>query len=217
MEVITFDNAVISWIIFWLTYWIFGSLFTWKGHVTGKRVVTNLDEVVPVLIINMIWTLVGIVLIYFCPLRAMTDSHILIKLITMYVLMDIWFYHVHLMIHHPQIYSKIHKMHHKFRYSYALVALYCTPYEAIILNLFSTSLWPIIFQIPAPYLYIWYFLVAFNTVATHSGMNIPFFIDEHHDNHHIKYTVNYGTSVYFDWLYGTYELPTTDPQESITK
>ncbi len=119
--------------------------------------------------------------------------------------MDIWFYHVHLMIHHPQLYTKIHKLHHhnKMTQPYALTSLYCSPFEAVFLNVFATSLGPIIFQIPPPYLYIWYFFVSLNSAATHSGLSIPYLIDGAHDIHHKTFTHNYGISIYFDWIYGT--------------
>ena len=203
MNVITIDIAIYTWIIFWTTYWTFGGLLTWKAR--NVRRIEKLYETISILCWNMLWTLLGIILLYCCPLRALTDSHIIIKFIFTYIIMDVWFYHVHIMLHHPQLYSKIHKLHHhgKMVQPYALTALHCTIYEAIFLNVFATSLGPIIFQIPPPYLYLWYFFVALNSVATHSGLSIPFFIDGAHDIHHRTLTHNYGISIYFDWIYGT--------------
>lgn len=205
MDVITIDIAVWAWVIFWTTYWIFGILITWKAHVSGIRRVKDLAEVVSVVMINMLWSLFGIVLLYLCPLRAWTDSHIVLKLFLVYIMTDIWFYHFHLLIHHPQLYKKIHKLHHhdKMMQPYALTALYCQPFEAIFLNVFSTSIGPVICQLPPPYLYTWYFLIALNSVATHSGITIPYILDGNHDKHHQNYNYYYGISIYFDWIYGT--------------
>lgn len=208
MEVITIDVAVYSWLIFWFTYWIFGSFLSWKTHINGIRKVKDLGEVVSVVVTNMLWTLFAIILLYLCPLRAWTDAHVVVKLFLTYIFTDIWFYHFHIMIHHPQLYKKIHKLHHheKMKEPYALTALYCTPYEAMFLNVFSTSFGPVIFQLPPPYLYIWYFLIAINSVATHSGITIPYILDGNHDRHHQNYNSNYGLSIYFDWIYGTYSI-----------
>jgi len=207
MDVITIDVALYCWLIFWITYWGFGSFLSWRTHVTGVRKVKDLGEVVSVVSINMVWTLFGIVLLYLFPLRAWTDVHVVIKLFLTYIVTDIWFYHFHIMIHHPQLYKKIHKLHHheKMIEPYALTALYCSIYEAIFLNVFSTSLGPVIFQLPPPYIYIWYFLIALNSVATHSGLTIPYIIDGTHDKHHQSNRYYYGVSIYFDWIYGTYQ------------
>lgn len=195
--------AINSWIIFWLTYWSVGGMLTWYTNKFKK--VERLPEVITVLITNMFWTLLGVVFLCFLPLRALTNTHIIIKLFLTYFITDIYFYHVHIMLHHPQLYSALHKMHHSFQNNnYSLVALYCTPYEAIFLNVFAVSWGPVIFQIPPPYIYIWFNLVAFNSVFTHSGLNIPYVYDNLHDIHHKLFNYNYGTSVYLDKIYGTF-------------
>ena len=78
--------------------------------------------------------------------------------------------------------------------------------------LFRSSLGPFIFQIPYPYLYIWFFLVSLNLLLSHSGLKIPFLIDNAHDDHHLYFNYNYGVSGYIDMLYGT-SLP-VDSNES---
>lgn len=218
MEAITIDVALKCWIVFWVTYWIAGTVLSWVAHVKRIRLVDNVKEVVSVVTVNMLWTLLGIVLLYLCPLRAMTDMHTLLKFIFTFFLTEIWFYHVHVLIHHPQLYSKIHKLHHasQNRAPWALEALYCTPYEAIVLNVFATSIGPVIFQIPPPYIYFWYFLVALNSVASHSSIKIPYLIEDNHFWHHKRFTYNYGTTVYLDWLYGTH-LPESDFEKRVIR
>lgn len=220
MDVITIDVAINCWLIFWTTYWILGGLISWTTHVKGIREIVELQKVIYVLLINMMWTLLGIIILYFCPIRAMTDSHILIKFILTYFITEIWFYHIHLLIHHPQLYSKIHKLHHHkpMNKPYALTALYCTPYEAVILNVFATSIGPVIFQIPVPYLYFWYILISLNSLTSHSGLRVPYLIEETHDLHHLYYNCFYGLSVYLDWLYGTYlQKDVKEDREEIQK
>ena len=216
MDTISIDVAIYSWLAFWINYFVFGILLSWYAHREKIRRVTHLKEVVPVVLINMVWTLPGILLLYFCPLRAWTEAHIIVKLILTYVVMEIWFYHFHIMIHHPQLYKKIHKLHHHdhMMQPYALTSLYCSPYEAIFLNVFAVSLGIIMFQVPAPYIYIWYSVVAINSVATHSGLYVPFLIDGTHDKHHQFYNrYHYGISIYFDWIYGTLPESTVEKEK----
>ena len=202
-DILTINILIECYCIFWVTYWIVGCAVTYKMHIDNIRQVSELFEVISTVIINMIWTFLGIILLYYCPIRAMTDSHIVVKCILSYLLTEIWFYHVHLLIHHPHLYPKIHKLHHHFSKPYSLVAMYCTPYEAIFLNLFATSLGPIMFQISTPIIYLWYFVVALNSIITHSGAKIPYLVSGDHDIHHSVYNKVYGLSVYLDWIYDT--------------
>jgi sterol desaturase/sphingolipid hydroxylase (fatty acid hydroxylase superfamily) len=217
-EVITINVAINCWLIFWITYWTVGSFLTYKTHTSGIRKAIHLKEVISVLCINMCWSLFGVIILCLLPIRALTETHIIIKLILTYILTDVLFYHIHIMIHHPHLYGKIHKLHHTFiNDSYALVALYCTPYEAIVLNIFSVGLGPIIFQISPPYLYIWFALVGINSVATHSGLTIPYILDGSHDLHHSLTFKNYGITMYLDWIYGTYYCNVEDPKKEEKK
>ena len=213
---ISVNVGISSWCTFWLTYWISGIFLTWKAHHEKVREITNLKEVCTVLIINMFWTLLGVLMLAFLPLRIITDTHIIIKLILTYLIADIWFYHFHVMLHQPDIYKYLHKTHHKFLHPYGLTALYCTGYEAIFLNVFSVSIGIIIFQVPSPYIYIWYSLVALNSVCSHSGYKFWIFIDGSHEFHHTHNNKNFGFSPWFDMLYGTYysEIKKEEKEES---
>tara|TARA_R110001599_G_scaffold348704_1_gene576199 strand:+ start:919 stop:1623 length:705 start_codon:yes stop_codon:yes gene_type:complete len=195
--------AVTTWSVFWGTYWTFGILISCLAHFKNIRPIESLHEVLSVLIVNMFWSFVAVILLYLSPLRAMTDSYLLTKFILTYILTDVWFFHVHVFLHHPQIYNKLHKFHHNFRQPYALTALYCSPYECVVGNVFSAGLGCVIFQISAPYIYIWFFLVALNALFSHSGIHFPPFMDGSHDLHHEKFMYNYSLSTYLDSLYGT--------------
>lgn len=212
-DVININVGITAWIIFWTTYWIFGSLITWKGHVDKIREVDMLKEVCSVLVVNMMWSFIGVLLLCFIPLRAMTDSHIIVKLIGVYLITDIWFYHVHIMLHQPHLYKNLHKLHHKFQKPYALTGLYSTGYEMIVANVFSAGSGPIIFQLPPLYIYIWFFLAALNTLLSHSGYQISFLIDGSHDMHHSIHSQNFGISPWLDMMYGTYCNPFQNSEE----
>lgn len=210
---ITINAAIISWAIFWITYWISGLLLTWKAHIDKVREIENLKEVCTVLFINMFWTFIGVLVLFHLPLRAMTDSHIIIKLILTYLVADCWFFHMHVMLHSSDLYRNLHKMHHKYRSPYGLTALYCTGYEVIFLNTFAAGLGIIIFSVPTPYVYMWFFLVSLNSVCSHSGYKFWILIDGSHEIHHIINNKNYGFSPWFDMLYGTYYTTQTEKEE----
>ena len=106
------------------------------------------------------------------------------------------------MMHHRQLYIHFHKKHHKFQYPYALTAVYGTGYDAIICNLISVGLGPIIVDLQSPYIYIWFVIVALNSTYTHSGFYI---FERSHDLHHQSNDCNYGTIGLFDKLYGTFK------------
>ena len=208
MSVITLSIAIQSWVTFWSVYWLIGGLLTWKAHVSEVRKVVMFKEVLSVLVINMFWTFVGVIILSLIPLRVQGEFHIAFKLFFSYLITDIWFYHLHCFAHLPQIYKRIHKLHHwRLREPYALTAMYCTGYEAVIINCFSVGIGPIIFQLPPPFLHIWFALVAANSVITHSGYSFPLLVDKSHDLHHLEFSYNYGTSPYLDMLYGTYKDP----------
>lgn len=204
MSDLTFKDSVNTWILFWTTYWISGIILTYINH--DKRPAKNLTNVLLTLILNMGWTFIGIVIAYYLPIRIINDYNIVIKYLLSILIAEIWFYHLHVFSHHPQIYQKIHKLHHEFTNdSYALIALYCSGYEAVICNLFAVSLGPLMLGIRGWYLYAWIILVSFNSVFTHSGIVVDWVNNGSHDLHHKSYSYNYGTIGLFDWIYGTYK------------
>jgi sterol desaturase/sphingolipid hydroxylase (fatty acid hydroxylase superfamily) len=206
---VSFENAMYSWLIFWIIYWISGSILTWKSHRDNTRKVTKLSVVINCLIINMAWTLLGSIILFYIPIRITTDMNIITKFVLCNIITEIWFYHLHIMAHHPALYKSLHKTHHEFSHScYALTAMYCTGYEAVIINLFSVGLGPIVLNMQTPYLYIWFGLVALNSTVTHSGYTIGWIIDGSHQIHHNSFNYNYGVLTLLDRIYGTYKDPT---------
>ena len=204
MSDLTFKDSVYTWILFWITYWVSGIILTYINR--KERPPIKLFEVIITLIINMCWTFLGIVIAYHLPIRIINDYNIVIKYLLSVLITETWFYHAHVFSHHPQIYGKIHKKHHEFTTdSYALIALYCSGYEAVVCNLFSVSLGPLMLGIRGWYLYAWIILVSFNSVFTHSGMVVDWVNNGSHDLHHKSYSYNYGTIGLFDWIYGTYK------------
>ncbi len=185
--VLNLSNAINCWGIFWTAYWISGIYLSYKAYYVNKICdIDRLGDVILSLFCNMFWTFVGTVVIFYLPVRITVDIHVIFKL-----LLSVLFYHSHYMIHNGVLYKRYHKKHHEFtNNSYALVALYCTWYEAIFVNLFSASLGPVLLDLETPYLYFWYIAVALNSVLTHSGFTYGWLIDDSHDKHHTHFNYN---------------------------
>ena len=213
MENIGVNESVISWMVFWITYWSLGGWLTYKMQCDKTRKIEKLNKVVFTLFYNMVWTFFASVLLSQLPLRMMTDSHIIIKIIMTYIITDIWFYHIHIMMHQKQLYWT-HKLHHEFPQPYALTALYCSYYEAIFLNTFAAGLPVVVLQLSPICAYLWFFISAADSVLSHSGLNIPYIIDDYHDLHHKHFQYNYGISHLFDNIYNTRYINSMDKTEN---
>lgn len=208
MSELTFENAIYSWGIFWSVYWISGIYLTWKN--SEARPPKNLAKVLNSLGLNMVWTFIGTIIIFYIPIRIINNLNIVNKLLLCNIITEIWFYHIHLMMHSAPLYKTFHKKHHEFNdseKSYALIAMYSTWYEAVICNVLAVGLGPILLSLPVPYLYIWFGLVALNSTFTHSGFKLGWIIDGSHDLHHVNFTCNLGTLTILDRVYGTYKDP----------
>ncbi|GAG60380.1 unnamed protein product [marine sediment metagenome] len=197
MNVIGPYEAFVSWGVFWTTYWVFGGILTY--FFKEKRKITNLGKVISNLLVNMVWSLFGSLILSQLPLRMLTNSYLVTKFLVVYLIADIWFYHMHIMLHQGQLYH-LHKRHHEFSEPFALTGLYSDIYECIFLNTLAGGLGPVIVQLPPPYIYIWLAIISWNVLIAHSGSSMI------HDYHHSKFKYNYGISFIFDKLYGTWYI-----------
>mgnify|MGYP006076505665 CR=1 FL=1 len=109
---------------------------------------------------------------------------------------EIIFYHVHRILHHPKLYH-IHKLHHTWTRPVPWEALYSSIPENIIINFFPVLSAPYIVSLNIYYLYIWVALATITSVISHSNFNMS------HTAHHKYFNVNFGTTRFFDIIYGT--------------
>ena len=154
------------------------------------------------LLSNIAWTLVGTTIIYNLPFRILTEYNILVKCGFSLIVAEVWFYHIHIMLHQSQFYSRFHKQHHEFVKPYALTALYGSAFEAVVCNLMAVSLGPVLTQMEPSWLYLWFAGMAINSTLSHSGLKYGW-VDGSHDVHHSKYIYNYGLLGILDKIYQT--------------
>ena len=100
-------------------------------------------------------------------------------------------------MHIPIIYKWSHYLHHQYRQSVGMEALYLHWFDLyfgnilpIYITIFNTDLYTNI---------IWTILVITSTVFTHSNI-----IKNTHNDHHKYFIYNYGIGMYMDKLLNTY-------------
>lgn len=113
---------------------------------------------------------------------------------------DVFFYTIHFLFHHRYFYA-YHKIHHTYKYTYGMGAIYAHPSEFYLANLLPAALPMFIFKIP---LWLCDWIVLFSTfftiVISHGGFKIR--MGRSHLNHHLKFNYNYGL-LKMDQIMGT--------------
>ncbi|XKL68970.1 hypothetical protein PGB90_006739 [Kerria lacca] len=139
-----------------------------------------------------------------------------------FISIDYGMYWVHRIFHVPYLYTRFHKMHHKYKQPTAFSATAIHPVEISCLQmvmfvpLFTVPTHWSIFRIILLYLY-------YHGIITHSGINFkakwwqPWQSNTvFHDNHHQYFHVNFGFN--FEWwdkLHNTYRKPDRVYNENI--
>jgi sterol desaturase/sphingolipid hydroxylase (fatty acid hydroxylase superfamily) len=115
---------------------------------------------------------------------------------------EILFYAVHRALHHPRIYAKIHKKHHKFVAPMAFATQYAHPIEQLLGNVMPTVLPLIVMRVHILTYFVFVTLQLAESSSVHSGYD--FAGARAHDLHHEKFQVNFGGPLgIMDWLLGT--------------
>ncbi|ESO04503.1 hypothetical protein HELRODRAFT_92484 [Helobdella robusta] len=127
---------------------------------------------------------------------------------------DCLIYFIHKYLHHPLIYSTIHKPHHKWKVTTPFASHSFHPIDG-----FSQSLpyhiYVFLFPMHKFTYLILYILVNIWSVSIHDGdYRIPVLLQDvingaaHHTDHHLFYNYNYGQYfTFWDRVCGTYKTP----------
>jgi len=125
---------------------------------------------------------------------------------------EVNFYYSHRALHHPRIYSKIHKKHHEYTAPFGLMALYSHPVEHLISNLWAfLGIVPIL-RFHSYFAYCWVAAAIMGTQTHHCGYRFPWIAEfdhqpDFHDLHHQLFNCNYGNTTWLDTLHGTAKDP----------
>ncbi|KIL57467.1 hypothetical protein M378DRAFT_181618 [Amanita muscaria Koide BX008] len=119
------------------------------------------------------------------------------------LLHDIFFYHIHRLLHHPLLYRTYHKTHHRFTAPVAMAAQYASVTEHVLANVAPILLSLMILKAHVVTFWIVLGIGLFRTTTVHSGFDFFAGKAKNHDKHHEKSLVHFGSTGMMDWLYGT--------------
>ena len=190
--------AIIGWFSFWMVYWLAEGVF--PSDERAKNIVTA-REVQKVVGRNMLLLLpYSIIFWEIMPdISPYVPGTFFIRYIISAMLMDGWFYFIHRLLHHRWFYSW-HKQHHRFNIPYPLVAVYCSPLEALLCDGTAIGLGPTLFKMSGVELEIWMGVMALHALLIHSST----YHGRDHNIHHAKNVCNFGLLSVFDRIFGTY-------------
>ena len=115
------------------------------------------------------------------------------------MILDFTFYCCHRLLHTKTLYSKVHKIHHKFTAPVSIIGIYAHWFEYLIGNILSVFLPPVLLGVNIYSLIIYSIISTIDVaVIAHGG-----YFDNHHDEHHRLFVGNYGIGIYMDRLFGT--------------
>jgi len=127
-----------------------------------------------------------------------TISTELFHIIVEVVFGEVWFYTMHYLIHSKYLYH-YHKTHHENTEVIGVFALYSHPIDAIITNLGSILLLHYFIRFSIFHIYLIGTIATINTILmSHTNMKSGF-----HQEHHRRFTCNYGMNYFMDKLFGT--------------
>ena len=137
---------------------------------------------------------------------------ILAQLASILLMTDFIFYFFHRLLHHPALYSRIHKQHHEFKAVTVIGFEYSHPIETLT-NAISVILPPLILGAHPLVASISLGLRMWESVDAHCGYDMPWYVSpwvllrsaRRHDYHHSKNVGSYGIFPIWDKLLGTAE------------
>jgi len=118
------------------------------------------------------------------------------------LVIDVWFYWTHRLMHQGSLYKWIHKKHHRFTAPTSLAAVYAHPIEFLVGNFAGVALGPALTGCHPSVGVVWYCLTMFGTTLTHSGYGVTSAV-HHHDMHHEFFNCNFGVSDLCDTMFST--------------
>lgn len=205
--------AYIPIICFWGTYFFALYIFPTGSSITRTHV--EKKDVVIKIIKNMIASVLMIKYINYIPTIyefSNTWGGLFYKLLLGLLVMEVWFYYAHRLLHHPLFY-RFHKDHHIYIQSDTNASLYCSIVEMVLSNQLSVAVPFRLFAYNTIEMSLVSAFVALNVIKGHATFQNQHFFPEwipvlwyqnwDHDNHHRLMNCNFGLLSLLDRIHGT--------------
>jgi Delta7-sterol 5-desaturase len=156
-----------------------------------------------------LWALINGHTRMYTPIDALGWPYFVLSIIFILVAHDAYFYWTHRIMHHPEIFKTVHKVHHKSTNPSPWAAYSFHPIEAVI----QGGIFPLLaFTVPmyeGIYLFAFFYMIAIDTLVLHIGYEFfPkgfttnkltrwYITSTHHNLHHRHVNCNYA--LYFTW------------------
>jgi fatty acid hydroxylase domain-containing protein 2 len=199
------DHLMFHWLFVGITFladWCVSKYnFPYKLHtrISSREFEPTIFNAIFLVLFNQFF--VTIPMLYFLPEFPKGDflcTENLYKIPLVILLVDILFYHLHILFH--KFLYEYHKIHHLWIFPIGISATYAHPAEHALVNILPVLLsgWMVGFNLTT--MRLWHIFSLFNAIViAHSGYKISKF----HDIHHTSYIHNYGVIGFMDILYGT--------------
>lgn len=170
-------------------------------QLTYEIVLSDYRKMTPLVLFNLLTSYSYFYIFHrYCLDYQSNTLHPIVNFILWIITTDVLFYTIHKAFHHKYLYS-FHSIHHEFRYTYGMGAIYAHPLEFYLANLLPVSLPMVLYGIPIWLCnYIVLFATAYTVIISHGGYKLH--LATSHLHHHLKYKCNYGL-LKFDMLMGT--------------
>ncbi len=131
-------------------------------------------------------------------------AQVIDKLLICIAFTDTWFYHIHRLLHLPELYRRYHYVHHEASQPYSWTTNYSHIVELLGLNTPTVFGGPLITKMSFALSCFWLIFITVYTVTHHTGYELVWFIDtKHHDMHHALLKSKYGLTKFWDRFWGT--------------
>ncbi|PYH80088.1 hypothetical protein BO82DRAFT_393418 [Aspergillus uvarum CBS 121591] len=144
---------------------------------------------------------------YRMPATLPTLPELLTELTLCVLARETMYYYSHRVLHHPLLYARFHRQHHRFHTPVALATLYVHPVEHILTNVMPIAAPARLFDVHVVTLWVFVGAVGIQAALAHCGYRLfetpGGWKPEVHDLHHELMTVNYGLIGLLDRVHGT--------------
>jgi len=124
--------------------------------------------------LNLLMTyVVGIALFVVLPSRetwnGLSEFPLWMQALACYIWGETWFWTSHWWVHqHPHRMRVVHAKHHEFRHLFAIVGLYCSPLEMLIVNWPLSIVFPILTRVHTTVFCLWMTVLGLHIANNHS-------------------------------------------------